>query len=78
MAFGSHGVDVARALEMFRKALRHMALVRGDEGKVLGLITLEDIMEEIVGEIEDEHDQPNPGLAARTTRREPRLVPQPT
>ena len=64
--------DVARALEMFRKVHRHMALVRGDEGKVLGLITLEDILEEIVGEIEDEHDQPHPGLAVRTTRREPK------
>ncbi|MCY2992762.1 MAG: hemolysin family protein [Planctomycetota bacterium] len=64
--------DVATALEVFRKAHRHMALVRGDDGKILGLITLEDILEEIVGEIEDEHDPPQPGLAARTTRQEPR------
>jgi putative hemolysin len=61
--------EVATAMQLFRKARRPMALVRGDDGKVLGLITLEDILEEIVGEIEDEHDQPRPG----TTRRDPKL-----
>ena len=35
-----------------------MALVRDDDGKILGLITLEDVLEEIVGDIEDEHDTP--------------------
>jgi CBS domain containing-hemolysin-like protein len=35
-----------------------MAVVRDKAGHVLGLITLEDILEEIVGELEDEHDVP--------------------
>jgi CBS domain containing-hemolysin-like protein len=48
--------DVAAALQLFLKAHRPMALVRDEGGRVLGLITLEDILEEIVGEIEDEHD----------------------
>ena len=48
--------EVANALRLFRKAKRPMALVRDDEGRIHGLITLEDILEEIVGDIEDEHD----------------------
>jgi CBS domain containing-hemolysin-like protein len=46
------------ALKLFRRSHRPMAVVRGDDGKVLGLITLEDILEEIIGDIEDEHDLP--------------------
>jgi CBS domain containing-hemolysin-like protein len=50
--------DVASALQLFRTTRRPMALVRDAEGTILGLITLEDVLEEIVGDIEDEHDQP--------------------
>jgi Mg2+/Co2+ transporter CorC len=49
-----------------------MALVRGDEGKVRGLITLEDVLEEIVGDIEDGHDRPTPKLAPRAKRLRPK------
>src|SRR5207249_10400575 len=56
---------VANALRLFRKAHRPMALVRDDENKILGLVTLEDILEEIVGDIEDEHDRPTPKLRRR-------------
>ncbi len=49
---------VADALRLFRRAHRPMAVVRDDDGKTLGLITLEDVLEEIVGDIEDEHDRP--------------------
>ena len=52
--------SVANALRLFRKARRPMAVVRDPEGKVLGLVTLEDILEEIIGDIEDEHDHPVP------------------
>jgi len=57
------------ALRLFRKSHRHMAVVRDDEGKILSLITLEDVIEEIVGDIEDEHDRPTPKLAYRRKRR---------
>ena len=68
--------SMANALALFRKARHHMALVRDDDGKILGLITLEDVIEEIVGDIEDEHDRPTPKLALRTVRRV--VPPKPT
>jgi putative hemolysin len=37
----------------------HMAIVRNETGVVTGLLTLEDLIEEIVGEIRDEHDDPS-------------------
>lgn len=37
---------------------RHLAIVRGASGETLGLVTLEDLVEEFVGEIQDEHDDP--------------------
>jgi CBS domain containing-hemolysin-like protein len=55
--------SVANALRLFRKTHRPMALVRDDDGRILGLLTLEDVVEEIVGDIEDEHDRPTPKLA---------------
>jgi CBS domain containing-hemolysin-like protein len=46
------------ALREFRRGRKHLAVVREPGGPVLGVCTLEDILEEIVGEIEDEHDEP--------------------
>jgi putative hemolysin len=57
--------DVANALQLFRKARRPMAIVRDESGKVHGLLTLEDVIEEIVGDIEDEHDRPAPKVPRR-------------
>lgn len=59
--------SMAEALRLFRNAHRPMAVVR-EADKVLGLITLEDVLEEIVGDIEDEHDRPTPKLRLRTSR----------
>ena len=45
-------------LNAFRKRKSHFALVVDEYGALMGMVTMEDILEEIVGHIDDEHDQP--------------------
>ena len=42
---------------------RHLAIVHDTSGRTIGIVTLEDLLEELVGDIRDEHDEPAPTSA---------------
>ncbi|MBS3897064.1 transporter associated domain-containing protein [Silanimonas sp.] len=61
-------------LREFRSQRQHMAIVVDEHGGVAGLVTIEDVLEEIVGEIDDEHDDETPAGGAIAAQEDGRYV----
>ncbi len=55
-------IRTAELLEAMRREHIHIAIVVDEYGGVAGLVTMEDILEQIVGEIQDEYDQETPDI----------------
>ncbi|MDC7278321.1 hemolysin family protein [Butyrivibrio fibrisolvens] len=60
----THGINTLFAKMQSKK--RHMVIVMDEYGQVSGILSLEDILEEIVGNIEDEHDEEEASIEIRT------------
>ena len=57
-------MPLSELLETFRKGGAHFALVEEADGKVVGFLTMEDVLEALVGDIQDEHRKAERGILA--------------
>ena len=60
VAFATEEKPASELLFEMLRARRHLAIVRNSQGLIAGIVTLEDLLEELVGDIRDEHDEPAP------------------
>uniref|UniRef100_A0A1I7Y1W0 HlyC/CorC family transporter n=1 Tax=Steinernema glaseri TaxID=37863 RepID=A0A1I7Y1W0_9BILA len=60
----SRHMPLSQLLEQFRKGGAHFALVEEADGKVIGYLTMEDVLEVLVGDIQDEHRKTERGILA--------------
>jgi CBS domain containing-hemolysin-like protein len=60
----SRHMPLAELLEQFRKGGSHFALVEEADHKVIGFLTMEDVLEVLVGDIQDEHRKAERGIVA--------------
>ena len=56
--------SINKLFREFQKRRQHLAIVVDEHGQTVGLVTLEDILEEIVGDIVDEHDREENGIVS--------------
>ncbi len=59
-------MNIDEVLQRLQRKKLHMAVVTNEHGEVVGLVTLEDVLEEIVGDIADETDEGNKGITRLT------------
>jgi putative hemolysin len=60
VAYAPAGKPCNEQLFEMLRARRHIAVVQDEGGHTVGIVTLEDLLEELVGDIRDEHDEPLP------------------
>nr|WP_298166713.1 hemolysin family protein [uncultured Pseudomonas sp.] len=60
----SRHMPLSNLLEQFRQGGSHFALVEEADGKVIGYLTMEDVLEALVGDIQDEHRKAERGILA--------------
>lgn len=64
--FVPSAMKIDEVLQRLQRKKLHMAVVTNEHGEVVGLVTLEDVLEEIVGDIADETDEGNKGITRLT------------
>lgn len=75
VTFATAGMPCNDFLFKMIRGRSHLAVVRDDAGQTVGIVTLEDLLEELVGDIRDEHDEPvapTPSVPLTDHAREPR------
>jgi putative hemolysin len=65
VAFSTPGAPCNELLFRMLRERLHLAIVRDEKNRTLGLVTLEDLLEELVGDIRDEHDEPDPARGTK-------------